>query len=154
MAGNTGETSDQGLEALFARLGVPRYTDNVQQLEALYGRLGIQRHTNSDQTICLVPIESFSSNSACLSLQELVTYSQHKFRGRKDSKALLLSIPPLWEKATAFVKRYGKFLPSITDSNSLDREFNQESHVLQERCVSYILMLEGEVAREKSQQGQ
>ena len=154
MVGTTGDINDRKLEAVFGRLGVPRYTDNVQQLEALYERLGVQRHTNNDQTICLLMDESYCSDSTCLALQELVTHSQQTFRGRKDSKALLLDMPPLWEKATAFVKRHGELFLSIKYPNSLIIESDQGRHDFQERCVAFILMLEGEVEREKTHQGQ
>lgn len=150
----TDDTNERKLEAVFGRLGVQRYTDNIQQLEALYGSLGIQRHTNNDQTICLRLDESCCSNSTCLALQELVTHLQQAFRGCKDSKALILDMAPLWDKAAAFVKSHGEYFPSIRYPNSLNIESYQERHVFQERCVAYILMLEVEVETEKTQQGQ
>lgn len=154
MVGTTGDINDRELEAVIGRLGVSRYSDNFQQLEALYGRLGVHRHTNNGQTICLRVDESYCSNSTRLALQELVTHSQQTFRGRKDSKALLLDIPSLWEKATAFIRSHGEFFLSIKYPDSPIIESDQGRHVSQERCVAYILMLEGEVEREKTQRGQ
>jgi hypothetical protein len=106
-----------------------------QQLEDLYGKLGLRRYTDNDQRLCLRVNGSCDPNPACLVLQDLITSSQDTFRGRKNTKALIMEAPPLLNKAMAFVKRYGVSLPSIQNSDS------------QESCVFCILMLEGEKAR-------
>jgi hypothetical protein len=140
MVGTTGDTTDQQLEDLYGELGLPRYTDSNQSLD-------------NDQTLCLRLDESCDSNSTCFALQSLITYSQQRFRGRKNSKALIMEAVPLMEKAMAFVKSPGQSFPSIRYPDSLDIESDEEKYAFQTRCVFRILMLEGERERERTQQG-
>ena len=120
MAGTTGDTIDQ-------------------QLKHLYGKLGLRRYTDNDQRLCLREIlhenESCDPSPTCLVLQDHITRSQNTFRGRKNTKALLMGASPVFDEAMAFVKSHGRLLPHIQDSDS------------QIICVHNILMLEGEKAR-------
>jgi hypothetical protein len=106
-----------------------------QQLKDLYGKLGLLRYTDNDQRPCLRVNGSCDPNPACLVLQKLIISSQDTFRGRRNTKALIMEAPPMFYNAMAFVKSHGVSLPSIQDSDS------------QENCVFRILMLEGEKAR-------
>lgn len=107
-----------------------------QRLGDLYGVLGLRRYTDNDQRLYLCINESCDPNQACLVLQDLITKSQNTFRGRKNTKALLMAASPVFDEAMAFVKSHGRLLPHIQDSDS------------QIICVHKILMLEGERARQ------
>jgi len=119
MAGTTGDTIDQ-------------------QLENCYGKLGLRRHTDNDRQLCLRANESCDPNPAWPVLQDLITSSQETFRGRKNTAALIMKTPRLFENAMVFVKNYGAFLPPIQNSDGMDMT----------TCVFHILMLEGERARQ------
>lgn len=154
MSGTTDDTLDQEMEALCGRHGVPRYTDNVHQVEAFYARLGFHRYTDNGQTLCRFLGGPCDRNSTCLALQELVVYAQKKFSGRRNTKALILGMPILWEKARVFVEINGESFPSTRYPNNLNVELDRKIRGFQEQIVSFLLMLEREIERENTKQGQ
>jgi len=109
-----------------------------RQLEDSYGKLGLRRYTDNDHQLCLRANGSCDPNSTCLVLQNLITSSQETFRGRKNTKALIMKTPPLLHHAMVFVKDYGAFLSPTQNSDSMDMTI----------CVFHILTLEGERSRQ------
>lgn len=121
--------------------------DNIdQQLKDLYKDLGLHRYIDDNQGLRLRPNESDHPSPICLAaLEGHIASSQNTFRGRKNTKALMRSVVLLSDKAMAFVKDHGVFLPPIQNSDSVGVRDSQRN------CVFRILALEGE--KERTRQG-
>jgi hypothetical protein len=121
--------------------------DNIdQQLKDLYEDLGLHRYIDDNQELRLRPNGSDHPSPICLAaLEGHIASSRNTFRYRRNTKALMKPVALLSDKAMAFVKDHGVFLPPIQNSDSVGVRYSQRN------CVFRILALEGE--KERTRQG-
>ena len=116
--------------------------DIDQKLKDEYEKLGLHSHAGSSELLHLCTNGPCHCSPACHVLKSIVTELQRVFRGRRDSKALILAVMPWYDRAAQFVKFHGASLSTNQRQDTPDITSDKK------QCVFKIFMLEAEKARQ------